>query len=66
MMMERTNSVAGIICNRLRSGMKTSTLSRLVLGRAWMKDFVSTLDVPKGAEEVLEWGDEFAPAAEEE
>jgi len=63
MNLERTNSVAGIICNRLRASMSPETLKRLVLGRVWLKDasFVGKLGAPAVSDPVAlqEWAEDI-------
>ena len=59
MKLERVNSLAGIIMNRLRSNMKRETLSMLVLSREWLKTMLSTVEDPHDLMDLGAWEQSF-------
>lgn len=70
MKLERVNSLAGIIMNRLRSNMKRETLSMLVLTREWLKTMLATVEEPHDLMDLGAWEESFgavddAPATDE-
>lgn len=65
MKLERVNSLAGIIMNRLRSNMKRETLSMLVLSREWLKTMLSTVENPHDLMDLGAWEQSFGATDED-
>ena len=60
---ERTNSLASIVCSRLRSNMRPDTLENMVLSHSWLKEVLDSIGGPiTDPADIAAWATSFSLA----